>query len=67
MSIYTHVNEHKGELCNQRQMAEILGCTPRTIGNLTRRGKIPVIRVGRLVRFQPGLVVAALTEGIPGG
>jgi len=63
MSNYTHVNEHKGELCNQRQMAEILGCTPRTVGNLVRRNKIPVIRVGRLVRFEPDKVIAALTEG----
>jgi excisionase family DNA binding protein len=57
--------EVKGELCNQSRMAAILGCTPRTVGNLTRRGKIPVIRVGRLVRFQPHLVIEALSEGRP--
>ena len=50
-------------LVNQSEIARMLGCTPRTVGNLTRRGKIPVIRVGRLVRFQPHLVIEALSEG----
>ena len=58
-----HDKEVKGEICTQSRMAAILGCTPRTIGNLARRNRIPVIRVGRLVRFEPEKVIAALTEG----
>ncbi len=50
------------QLVNQHRMAELLECTPRTIHNLHKRGKIPVVKVGRLVRFQPDRVIAALEE-----
>lgn len=49
------------KLVNQSQMAEVLGCTPKTVANLVRRGKIPSIKVGDLRRYQPHLVIAALT------
>ena len=58
------ISERKIEvqLVNQHRMAELLECTPRTIHNLHKRGKIPVVKVGRLVRFQPDRVIAALEE-----
>ncbi len=51
------------QLVSQTEIAKILGCTPRTISNLIRRRKIPVIKVGSLNRFQPERVVEALSEG----
>ena len=49
-------------LVNQSEIARMLGCTPRTVSNLIRRRKIPVIKVGALNRFQPEKVVEALSE-----
>lgn len=61
MKITESTNHERGELVTQSQMAAVLGCTPRTIANLVARGKIPSIKIGRLRRYQPHLVIAALT------
>ena len=54
-------------LLDQRELARLLGCNPRTISNLLRRRRIPVIKVGSLNRFQLDRVVAALAEDTPKG
>tara|TARA_B100000959_G_scaffold252759_1_gene283078 strand:+ start:325 stop:519 length:195 start_codon:yes stop_codon:yes gene_type:complete len=51
------------QLVNQAALAKILGCSPRTIANLTSRKAIPFIKIGRLIRFQPDRVVEALAGG----
>jgi len=48
------------QLVSQTEIAKILGCTPRTISNLIRRRKIPVIKVGNRNRFQPDAVLKTL-------
>jgi excisionase family DNA binding protein len=50
------------QLVNQSTMAQLLGCSPRTIANLCRRKSIPFIKVGRLVRFQPDIVIKTLAS-----
>ena len=50
------------QLVNQSTMAQLIGCSPRTIANLCRRKAIPFIKVGRLVRFQPDRVIEALAS-----
>jgi len=63
-----HIVETTGtRLIDQRELARLLGCNPRTISNLLRRRRIPVIKVGSLNRFQPDRVVAALAEDTPKG
>ena len=54
-------------LIDQRELADLLGCNPRTISNLLRRRKIPVVKVGALNRFQPERVIEALSEASPKG
>ena len=46
-----------------KELASYLRVTTRTIANLLKRRKIPVIRVGSINRYQVDRVVAALTEG----
>ena len=51
-----------GELLNTRELAQRLGCTERHIFNLIRRGQLPHIRVGRLVRFNWSTVLCVLEK-----
>ena len=51
-----------GELLNTGELARRLGCTERHIFNLIRRGQLPHIRVGRLVRFNWPTVLRVLEE-----
>ena len=58
-----NINEPSGtHLIDQRELADLLGCNHRTVSNLLRRQKIPVIKVGTLNRFQPIRVIEALAE-----
>jgi len=49
------------ELIDAIELAEKLNCCRRTIANLVKRRKIPVVRVGRKLRFDYDSVVQALT------
>jgi excisionase family DNA binding protein len=58
-----NINELSGtHLIDQRELADLLGCNHRTISNLLRRRKIPVIKIGTLNRFQPIRVIEALAS-----
>lgn len=41
-----------GGLLDVDAAAVLLGCTPRNIRELVARQRIPVVRIGRLVRFR---------------
>lgn len=60
----TNVNQEKGRLVEVKEMAKILGCHPSWLYEQTRRhpSTIPCVRVGRLVRFEPEIVLAFLRE-----
>ena len=67
--LYTVMKENDGipslltdELLNTGELAQRLGCTERHIFNLIRRGQLPHIRVGRLVRFNWPTVLRVLEE-----
>ena len=49
-------------LMTTMELASYLRVTTRTIANLLKRRKIPVIRVGSINRYQVDRVVAALEE-----
>ena len=49
-------------MVDTKELAQILQVTPRTVYNLMRRRMIPRVRVGKRNRFQPDLVIEALTE-----
>ena len=55
-------NTAAARLMTTRELASFLGVTSRTIANLIKRRRIPVIRVGSLNRYRPDRVVAALTQ-----
>ena len=38
-------------LVDSREAARLLGCCERTLWGLTRDGKLPVVRLGRAVRY----------------
>lgn len=40
-------------LINKKSLAARYSCTPRTINNLMRKGVLPYVKIGSLVRFDP--------------
>jgi excisionase family DNA binding protein len=44
---------HVEALLTKRQAAKLLHCCPRTIDNLARAGKLPVVKVGSATRIDP--------------
>ena len=40
-------------LIDVKRAATLLGVTPKTVMRLTAGGKLPVVRIGRAVRFEP--------------
>ena len=51
-----------GRLLNRKQIASFLSVSERTIGNMIRMRRIPIIKWGRNVRFDPGKVLGALNK-----
>jgi excisionase family DNA binding protein len=47
---------------NRRQLADYLKVSERTISNMVRQRRIPVIRFGRSVRFDPVTVRKAMAK-----
>jgi excisionase family DNA binding protein len=54
-------DNHK-RLVDVEEMASILGVSTLTIYRKVKTGDIPVVRVGRLLRFDPEAVKAALAR-----
>jgi len=51
---------------NYDQMADLLGCTQRTVANLLAAGRIPKpVRLGRLVRWPVSQVDEWIADGCP--
>lgn len=44
------------------QMARVLGIHPKTLARLARENRVPHLRVGRVLRFVPSQVLAALQQ-----
>ena len=40
-------------LLTRDRVAELLGCSQRTVARLVERGELSTVRIGRLVRFRP--------------
>ena len=55
-------NLQPGALLNRNQIAKFLGVSPRTISNMVRQRRIPVIKFGGSVRFDPVRVRKALDK-----
>ena len=55
-------NLQPGALLNRNQIAKFLGVSPRTISNMVRQRRIPVIKFGGTVRFDPVRVRKALDK-----
>ncbi len=55
-------NLQSGALLNRNQIAKFLGVSPRTISNMVRQRRIPVIKFGGTVRFDPVRVRRALDK-----
>jgi excisionase family DNA binding protein len=54
------------ELLTAEEVARVLRCTERYVWRLGRDGKLPRIRVGRHVRFDPADVEAFIVEAKEG-
>lgn len=46
------------EILLAREVADILRCSDQQVYNLARAGKIPSIRIGKLVRFRRSEILA---------
>ncbi|MBT3636019.1 MAG: helix-turn-helix domain-containing protein [Opitutae bacterium] len=49
-------------MLNRKQIAKFIGVSERTISNMVRQRRIPVIKFGRSVRFDPVRVRKALDK-----
>ena len=49
-------------LFNRKQIAHYIGVSERTISNMMRKRLIPIIKIGKTVRFDPPKVKAALEK-----
>ena len=49
-------------LIKTSEVAEILGCTPATVRNMTKDKKLPYVNVGRTIRFHYKTVVKYLKK-----
>lgn len=47
-------------LANSTQMAELIGCNDTLVEQMAKDGRIPCVRAGKLLRFEPSAVIAAL-------
>ena len=48
------------KLLDSRELGVLFGCDSTTIESMARGGRLPSVRIGRLLRFQPSLCLAAL-------
>ena len=54
-------------LLSPKQVATILGCSPRHVARLVDSGAMPApLRLGKLVRWRRGEIDAWIAEGCPG-
>jgi excisionase family DNA binding protein len=49
-------------LFNRKQIADYIGVSERTVSNMMRQRRIPVIKIGKSVRFDPSKVRKALDK-----
>jgi hypothetical protein len=56
-------------LLDEPEMAALMGASPQTLMRARVNGDVPCVRLGRLVRYEPAKVLAALSERgpTPGG
>lgn len=47
------MSAHPQLLLTRREVCERLRLSPRTVATLIQRGELPVVRIGRAVRFTP--------------
>jgi excisionase family DNA binding protein len=59
-SSYSKVTQ--GNLFNRREIADYIGVSERTVSNMMRQRRIPVIKIGKTVRFDPLKVRKALEK-----
>ncbi|CAN5806220.1 hypothetical protein BH09VER1_BH09VER1_49970 [soil metagenome] len=49
-------------LLTENEMAKRLGCCGRTLRRLRHEGVVPILRLGKLVRYRPDEVLQALLK-----
>ena len=54
------------QLLNVRQLAEILNVKEKTLYHWKRQGKLPYVKLGRLVRFDYDTVMKQMEAGLVG-
>jgi excisionase family DNA binding protein len=60
MKVDELIIQNDGKLVSTEELADLLGVTTRTIANLIKARKIPVVKVGNRNRFNPTRVVKTL-------
>lgn len=62
-ALTTHTDTNRNsQLLTETEMAQRLGCCGRTVRRLRYQGIIPILRVGRLVRYNADDVLQALEQ-----
>ena len=60
MKVDELITQNDGKLVSTEKLADLLGVTTRTVANLIKARKIPVVKVGNRNRFNPTRVVKTL-------
>jgi excisionase family DNA binding protein len=50
------------KLLNSRELAAVVNCNDTLLEQMAKDGRIPSLRIGRLLRFEPAAVLAALRD-----
>ena len=50
------------DLFNRKQIADYIGVSERTVSNMMRKRLIPVLKIGKTVRFDPPKIKAVLEK-----
>lgn len=48
------------KLLDSRELGALFSCDSTTIESMARDGRLPSVRIGRLLRFEPAVCIAAL-------
>ena len=52
----------EGQLVNVQKMAEILGVPVSWLYRRTSEGRIPFLKLGKYIRFEPSTVISSLKQ-----
>ena len=54
--------DRNGQMLTRKQVAEFVGVSVKTIARWSKKGWLPSVKIGRLIRYYPGDVNRLINE-----